>query len=46
MVGQELRFGPVGIAEKKKIWADFEQLLRPVFSCFHGQKKIKNIVPH
>jgi hypothetical protein len=20
--------------------ADYEQLLRPVFSCFHGQKKI------
>jgi len=30
---QELRFGPV------------RQLLRPVFSCFHGQKKnFKNIV--
>ena len=28
---------------KKKIWADHEQLLRPVFLCFHG-KKIKNIV--
>ena len=35
-------FGPVGITEKK--WDDYEQLLRPVFSCFHGQKKIKNIV--
>ena len=30
-------FGPVGITEKK-IWADYEQLLRPVFSFFHGQK--------
>ena len=30
-----------------EIWAGFgpvQQLLRPVFSCFHGQKKIKNIV--
>ena len=33
-------FGPVGITEKKKIWADYEQLLRPVFPCFHGQKKL------
>ena len=24
---------------KKKIGANFEQLLKPVFSCFHGQKK-------
>ena len=31
-------FGPVGNTEKK-IWADYEQLLRPVFSCFRGQKK-------
>ena len=29
-------FGPVGNTEKK--WADFEQLLRSVFSCFQGQK--------
>ena len=39
--------GPVGITEKKTIWADYEQLLRPVFSSFRGQKetkKIKNIV--
>jgi hypothetical protein len=28
-------FGPVDIVEKK-IGADYEQLLRPVFSCFHG----------
>ena len=33
-------FGPVGINEKK-IWANYEQLLRPVISCFHGQKEIK-----
>ena len=29
-------FGPVGNNEKNN-WADYEQLLRPVFSCFHGQ---------
>ena len=28
----------LGITEKK-IGADYEQLLRAVFSCFHGQKK-------
>ena len=33
-------FGLVGITEKKEIWADYEQLLRPVFSCFDGQKKL------
>ena len=34
-------FGPVDFTEKK-IKTDYEQLLRPVFSCFHGQKqKIK-----
>ena len=37
-------FGPVG----KKNWADYEQLLSPFFSCFHGQKirinKKQNIV--
>ena len=27
---------------KKEIWANYEQLFRPVFSSFHGQKKIKN----
>ena len=32
-------FGPVSITGKKNIWADYEQLFRPVFSCFHGQKK-------
>ena len=31
---------PVGITEKK-YWVDYEQLLRLVFSCFHGQKKRK-----
>ena len=40
-------FGPDGISEKK--WgADYEQLLRVFFSCFHKKKKeflfIKNIV--
>ena len=33
-------FGPVGNSEKKEAWADYEQLLRPVFLCLHGQKKI------
>ena len=32
-------FGPVGNTERKNYWANYEQLLRPVFSCFHGQKK-------
>ena len=32
-------FGPIGITEKK-ICADYEHLFRPVFSSFHGQKKI------
>ena len=31
-------FWPVGITEKKKFWADYEQLLRPFFSCFVEQK--------
>ena len=39
-------FGPLGITEKKNILAEYEQLFRPVFTSFHGQKKIKNIVPH
>ena len=30
--------GPVGNTEKK-IGADYEQLLRSVFSCFQGQTK-------
>ena len=33
-------FGSVGNTEKK-IWADYEQLLMPFFSCFHRQKKIE-----
>ena len=32
-------FGPVGNTEKN--WADYEQLLRALFLCFHGQKKLK-----
>ena len=35
-------FGPVGITEKKN-WADYEQLLRSVFSCFQGQKNEYNL---
>ena len=34
-------FGPVGITEKKN-WADYEQLLRSVFSCFQGQFFFEN----
>ena len=36
-------FGPIGSTEKKRVWADYEQHLRPVFSCFHGQNKIKKL---
>ena len=32
-------FGPVGNTEKK-LGADYEQLLRAVFLCFRGQKKL------
>ena len=32
------RFWLVGIIEKKHIWADYDQLLRLVFSSFRGQK--------
>ena len=41
---QNVRFVLVGYTEKKT-WADYEQLLRAVFSSLHGQKekKIKNI---
>ena len=38
---QELRFGlDLGqlASLKKKVWADYEQLLRQFFSCFHGKK--------
>ena len=41
---QELRFGlDLGRLAllKKNIWVDYEELLRPIFSCFHGQKKKK-----
>ena len=35
----------LGWAVGKKVWADYEQLLREVFSTFCGQKKkIENIV--
>ena len=36
-------FGPVGNIEKK-VWADYEQLLRVFFSCFQGQKNVKKNV--
>ena len=32
-------FGPIGSTEKK-VWADYEQLLRVFFSYFQGQKKM------
>ena len=41
---QELRFGlELGrlALQKKKIWVDYEQLFRPFFSSFHGQKRKK-----
>ena len=36
----------LGWAVGKKVWADYEELLREVFSTFCGQrnKKLKNIV--
>ena len=47
---QELRFGldlnRLAVL-KKRVWANYEQLLRVFFSCFLGQKKLhffKNIV--
>ena len=43
-IEQELRFGldleQLALMKKKKIWANYEQLSRPGFLCFHGQKKI------
>ena len=37
---QELRFG-LDLGQlavlKKRVWADYEQLLRLIFSCFQGQ---------
>ena len=42
-MGQELRFGldlgQVAVL-KKRLWADYEQLLRVAFSCFQGQKNV------
>ena len=35
-------FEPVGNTEKKRWGADYEQLLKAVFSCFQGQKKFLN----
>ena len=35
-------FGPVGITERKKILADYEQLLRLVFFMFSWAKKDEN----
>ena len=45
---QELRFrvdlGQLALLKKrKKIWADYEQLFRPVFSSFHEQKRLKTL---
>ena len=39
-------FGPVGITEKRKIWADYEHFFRPFFSSVSGQiiQTDKNIV--
>ena len=34
--------GSRAVLVKKKFGADYEQLLRPVFICFHGEKKKKN----
>ena len=40
---QKLRFGmnlgQLVLLKKKNIWADYGQVLRPVFSSFRGQKK-------
>ena len=32
-------FKPVGITEKKKIWADYKQLLGQFFQVFMGKKR-------
>ena len=40
----KLRFGLAIL--KRKIWADYEQLLRLVFSDFHGQNVIFNFSLH
>ena len=43
---QKLSFGLFlgRLAIVKKNWADYEHFLKAFFSCFHGQKKFKNIV--
>ena len=33
----------LGWAVGKKVWADYEQLLREVFSTFCGKKKLKTL---
>ena len=38
-------FGPIGITEKK-IWADYEQLLRVFFSVFRGETNVKKFLKH
>jgi hypothetical protein len=40
-IKQKMRFGLVlgWLALLKTNWADYEQLLRAVFSCFQGQKE-------
>ena len=46
---QELIFGlDVGQSAvlKKKVWADYEQILRVVFSCFQGQFVLKFFQKH
>lgn len=32
--------GQIGSIEKKRVWADYKQLLMVFFSCFQGQKKV------
>ena len=42
LVVRDFCFGPfrqLGQYRKKRVWADYEQLFRVVFSCFGGQKK-------
>ena len=34
-------FGPIGSTEKKRVWADNEQLLRVFFHAFRGKKILK-----
>ena len=44
---KELRFRlDLGQLEvlKKRVWADYEQLLRVIFSCFQGQKNVKKFL--